>query len=124
MLQDAYKCANGENIEFNDYAKEEHGLCLCWVNQAVSSLNQKWNAHYAKGKQIEVAGHRQPIFTLHNKLKLTAYRGNKLFHNSEDFIVKSFNEEAVTLINDADYSVSCRFKTYSLFLSYVCFNGA
>ena len=66
-MQDAYKCANGENIEFNDYTKEEHGLCLCWINQAVNSLNQKWNAHFAKGKQIEVTGHKQSTFILHNK---------------------------------------------------------
>ena len=68
LLQDAYKCANGENIEFNDYTKEEHELCLCWTNQAVNSLNQKWNAQFAKGKQIVVTGHKQSTFILHNKL--------------------------------------------------------
>ena len=40
LLQDAYKCANGEHIEFNDYTKEEHELCLCWTNQAVNSLTK------------------------------------------------------------------------------------
>ena len=104
LLQDAYKCANGESITFNDYTKEEHDLCLCWTNQAVDTLNQKWNKHYAKGKQIEIVGYKQSKFILHNKLKLMAYRNNKLFHNSEDFIVKSFDEEKMTLINDTDNS--------------------
>ena len=59
LLQDAFKCANGENISFNDYTKEEHDLCLCWTNQAVDTLNAKWNKHYATGKQIEAAGYKQ-----------------------------------------------------------------
>ena len=61
LLQDAYKCANGGSIEFNDYTKEEHYLCLCWTNQAVDSLNKKWNTYYAKGRQIEVVGAKQSI---------------------------------------------------------------
>ena len=67
LLQDACKCAYGEHIEFNDYTKEEHDLCLCWANQAVNSFNQKWNTHYAKGHQIEVTGHKQsnPILQKH-----------------------------------------------------------
>ena len=105
LLQDAYKCANGDNMLFNDYTKEEHGLCLCWTNQAVNSLNQKWNAHYAKGKQIEVTGHKQPMSFCHKEMKLMAYRNNKLFHNSEDFTVNTCNETTMTSINDADNSV-------------------
>ena len=87
-LQDAYKCANGESINFNDYTKEEHGLCLCWTNQAVDTLNAKWNKHYATGKQIEAVGYKQSTSILHNNLKIMAYNNNKHFHNSEDFIVK------------------------------------
>ena len=59
LLQDAYKCANGENIECSDYTKEEHDVCLCWTNQAVDTIHAKWNTHYAKGKQIEVVGYKQ-----------------------------------------------------------------
>ena len=33
-----------------------------------------------------------------------AYKDNRQFHNSEDFIVKSFNEIKMTLIHDADNS--------------------
>ena len=33
-----------------------------------------------------------------------AYKHNKLVHNSDDFIVKSFNEETMTLINDTNNS--------------------
>ena len=59
LLQDAHKCANGENIEFNDYTNEEHDLALCWTNQAVDAINQKCNKHYANGKQLEVNGFKQ-----------------------------------------------------------------
>ena len=93
LLQDAYKCANGESIEFNDYTKEEHDLCLCWTNQAVDALNQKRNKHYAKGKQIEVAGYKQLKFILHRNSKVMAYKRNKHCHNSEDFLVKTYNAE-------------------------------
>ena len=34
-----------------------------------------------------------------------AYKNNKLFHNSEDFTVKAFCNETMTLINEADISV-------------------
>ena len=35
LLQDAYKCSNGDAIDFNDYGNEEHDLALCWTNQAI-----------------------------------------------------------------------------------------
>ena len=41
LLQDAHACANGEDIDFSNYSKEEHELCLCWTNQAVDVLNKK-----------------------------------------------------------------------------------
>ena len=105
LLQDAHKCANGENNEFNDYTMEEHELCLCWTNQAASPLNQKWNAYFAKGEQIEATAHKQSTFILHNKFKPMAYKNSKLFHNSEDSTVKTSNETTMTLINDAENSV-------------------
>ena len=100
LLQDASKCANGESIDFSGYTKEQPYFCLCWTNQAVDALNQTWNKHYAKGKQIEVVGYKQSNLILHNELKLTAYKSNKLLHKSEYFIVKSFNGEGMTLVND------------------------
>ena len=100
FLQDAYKCANGENKDFDNYTKEEHDLCLCWANQAVDDLHKKFNVRYAKGKQIEVAGAKQSKFILHNRLEVMAYKGNILFHNSEDYIMKSFCNGNMTLIND------------------------
>ena len=65
---------------------------LCWTNQAVDALNQTWNKHYAKGKQIKVVGYKHSTFILHN-LKVMAYKRNKQFHNSEYSIVKTYNEE-------------------------------
>ena len=42
-----------------------------------------------------------------------AYRDNEHLHNSEDLIVKPFNEESMTLINDTDDSeIIVDFKTY------------
>ena len=93
LLQGAYTCANGESTESNDYTKEEHDSCLCWTNQAVDALSQKWNKHYAKGKQIDVVGYKQSKYILHKNLKLMAYRNNKHCHTSEYFIVKTFGEE-------------------------------
>ena len=93
LLQDAYTCANGESIEFNDYTKEEYDSCLCWINQAVDALNPKWNKHYANGEQIEVVGTKQSKFVLHRNLELLAYKNNKHFHNSEVFIVKTVDGE-------------------------------
>ena len=62
LLQDAYKCSNGDAIDFNDYGNEEHDLALCWTNQAVDAVNKKWNKHYANGKQVEVNGFKQSKF--------------------------------------------------------------
>lgn len=105
LLQDAHKCANGESIDFNDYTKEEHSLSLCWTNQAVDAINQKWNKHYANGKQVEVNGFKQSKYILHVGLKLMAYKSNgKKYYNSEDFTVKSFDDKYMCLLNDFDNS--------------------
>ena len=83
LLQDAHKCANGESIDFNDYTKEEHDLCLCWTNQAVDAINKTWNKHYDNGKQVEVNGFKQSKYILHVGLKLKAYtsNGNKILQS-------------------------------------------
>ena len=39
LLQDAHTCANGKDIDFNSYSKEQPKLCLCWTNQAVDAIN-------------------------------------------------------------------------------------
>ena len=68
-------------------------------------LTKKLNVRYAKGKQIEVAGAKQSKFILHNRLKVMAYKSNKLFYNGEDCIAKkTFNETTMPLINGADNS--------------------
>ena len=101
LLQDAYRCANGDDINFDDYTKDEHDLCLCWTNQAVDAINQKWNKRYATGKQLEVTGFKQCKFILHTGLKLMAYKSlGKRFYNSEGFTVKSFNDKFMCLTSD------------------------
>ena len=101
LLQDAYRCANGDDINFDDYTKDEHDLCLCWTNQAVDAINQKWNKLYATGKQLEVTGFKQCKFILHTGLKLMAYKSlGKRFYNNEEFTVKSFNDKFMCLTSD------------------------
>jgi hypothetical protein len=100
LLQDAHKCARGEAIDFKNYTTEEHDLCLCWTNAAVDALNKKWNTHYAKqhDKTLEVDGFRQSKYILHEGLKLMAYRsGRGMYYNSEEFTVKSFDDDSITL---------------------------
>ena len=104
LLQDAYECANGESIDFDNYTQKEHELCLCWTNQAEDALNEKLNVRYAKGKHIEVAGAKQSKFILHNRLNIMAYKSNTLFHSGEYFIINAFNETTLTLIHGADNS--------------------
>ena len=41
LLQDAYKCADGEKIEFDSYGHDEHDLALCYTNAAVDAVNEK-----------------------------------------------------------------------------------
>ena len=78
-------------------------MALCWTNQAVDAINDKWNKHYANGKQVEVIGFKQSKFILHNGLKIMAYKSNgKRFYNSEDFTVKSFDDKFICLTNDFD----------------------
>ena len=114
LLQDAYKCAYGEQIQFDDYTKEEHDLSLCWTNQAVDAINNKWNKHYANGQGVEVNGFKQSKFILHNGLKIMAYKSNgKRYYNSEEFTVKSFNETHMRLTNDdIDISIELKFTNH------------
>jgi len=114
LLQDAYKCAYGEQIQFDDYTKEEHDLSLCWTNQAVDAINKKWNKHYAHGQGIEVNGFKQSKYILHNGLKIMAYKSNgKRYYNSEEFTVKSFNETHMRLTNDdIDISIELKFTNH------------
>ena len=70
----------------------------------MDTLSAKWNKRYAKGKQIEVVGYKQSQFILHKNSKIMAYKSSNLFHNSEDFSVKPFNNESMTLINGTDGS--------------------
>ena len=101
LLQDAYRCANGDDINFDDYTKDEHDLCLCWTSQAVDAINQKWNKQYATGKQLEVTGFKQCKFILHTGLKLMAYKSlGKRFYNSEEFTVKSLNDKFMCLTSE------------------------
>ena len=68
-------------------------------------MNKKWNKYYANGKQVEVNGFKQSKCILHKGLKLMAYKSNgKRYYNSEDFIVKSFDDKTMSLVNEFDNS--------------------
>ena len=56
-----------------------------------------------------------------------AYKNNKLFHNSEYFIVESFNEETMTLINDTgnlEIVVDLKFTNCFKPMYAVCYNSS
>ena len=100
LLKDAHACSNGKQIDFTTYNKEECDLCLCWTNDAVNALNTKWNTHYANNhtNTLLVKGFKESQFILHTGLKIMAYRSNGTkYHNSEEFIVKSFTESHMTI---------------------------
>ena len=100
-MQDAKKCSDGEAIDFDKYGHTEHDLALCWTNQAVDAINKKWNDYYAPSEHAVVKGAKQTTFKLHNGLRIMAYKSNgKRFHNSDDYIVKYFDDEKMTLLND------------------------
>ena len=40
LLQDAYKCSNGEATDIGEYSKTEKSLALCWTNIAVNVINE------------------------------------------------------------------------------------
>ena len=56
LLQDAYKCSNGETFDIDKYGKAERDLSLCWTNRAVDVINEKWNNHYLPNDYIIVNG--------------------------------------------------------------------
>jgi hypothetical protein len=74
LLQDAYKCSNGEAFDIDKYGKAEHDLSLCWTNRAVDVINEKWNNHYLPNDYIIVNGATNDKFKLHKGLAIVAYR--------------------------------------------------
>ena len=91
----------GQIIDFTRYGNTEHDLALCHTNDMVDAINKTWNEHYAKtkDKQLNVNGFENTKYIIHVGLKLMAYKNNRQFHNSEDFVVKPFHEETMTLKN-------------------------
>jgi hypothetical protein len=103
LKQDTNKCRNGEKIDFNKYGSKECNLSLCWTNSAVNKLNQKWNEYYSKDieKKETVNGYQQTKFILHEGLKIMAYKSyGKKYYNSEEFVVKSFDQKNIILSCD------------------------
>jgi acyl transferase domain-containing protein len=101
LLQDAYKCANGEDIDLGNYKTQEHELWVSRTNQAVDAINRKWNKHCANGRQVEVTGSKQRKSIEHERLKLMAYKSNgNTYYNNEESIVKAFNDKLMWLIKE------------------------
>ena len=101
LLQDAYKCSNGETIDINKYGKTEHDLALCWTNKAVDVINEKWNNYYLPNDYINVNGAKNSKFKLYRGLTIIAYRTHgKKFYNSDEYIVKSYDDKNLILVND------------------------
>ena len=103
LLQDAYKCSNGEAIDTDKYNKTEHDLSLCWTNRAVDVINEKWNNHYLPDDYVIVNGAKNSKFKLHKGLAIVAYRTHgRKFYNGDDYTVKSYNEENLVLTDDGN----------------------
>ena len=122
LLQDAYKCADGDKIDFDDYGHDEHDLALCYTNAAVDAVNEKWNTRYSSLSEhtVTVVGFKQSKYVLHEGLPLMAYKTagsgvNRVF-NSEEFIVKSFNDKHMILTKtDDDTDVKLEIKNTNIF---------
>ena len=100
LLQDAYKCSNGEAFDIDKYGKTEHDLSLCWTNRAVDVINEKWNNYYLPNDYITVNGAKNSKFKLHKGLAIVAYRTHgKKFYNGDDYIVKSYDEKNLVLVD-------------------------
>jgi len=101
LLQDAYKCSNGEAIDINKYGKTEHNLALCWTNKAVDVINEKWNNYYLPDDYIIVKGAKDSKFKLHKGLAIVAYRTHgKKFYNGDEYIVKSYDDKNLILVDE------------------------
>ena len=69
--------------------------------------------NHAKGKQVEVIGHKQPNI-IYNKNKLMAYIKINGFM-TVNITVKSFNEETTTLVSETyNSNITVDMKAYSL----------
>jgi len=101
LLQDAYKCSNGEAIDIDKYGKTEHDLSLCWTNRAVDVINEKWNDYYLPNDYIIVNGAKNSKFKLHKGLTIIAYRTHgKKFYNSDEYTVKSYDDKNLILVDE------------------------
>ena len=48
LLKDARAIRKNEKIDYSTYGTQEHPTALCFTNDAVNAINQKWNDYYAK----------------------------------------------------------------------------
>ncbi len=99
LLQDAYRASEGQAIDISKYGNEEQNFALCWTNEAVNIINEKWNNYYAKTKDKikTVVGFKQSKIILYIGLTLLAYTSNKSqgYFNSDEFVVEDFNDEYI-----------------------------
>ena len=99
LLQDAYACADGNDIDTNKYGIGEHDLAIAWTNDCVNALNTRWNQHYAQGldddSKLLVDANDKTKIILHSGLLLMSYvtPRNGKYTNSETLTVKSWQKK-------------------------------
>ena len=68
----------GQTIDFTRYGNAEHDLALCHTNDMVDAINKKWNVHYAKTKDKQLAdGFENTKYIIYVGLKLMAYKSHQ-----------------------------------------------
>jgi hypothetical protein len=96
LLQDAYLASSGESIDITKYNNIEHPFALCFTNDMVNAINERWNKFYSTGKRIlKVTGFDNTEYNLYTGLVLMSYKNHckYRFTNSQELTVKDWTAE-------------------------------
>jgi ATP-dependent exoDNAse (exonuclease V) alpha subunit len=111
-LFDQYKCI--EKMDITKFGNEDHPLALCYYNSKVWELNNKWMKHYRPANESESMvvktterAHKllkcQDIIVYNGLPVMACVTRNALeLFNSEQWRVRSWNEDEIVLQSDDD----------------------
>ena len=101
LLKDTRAIRNGGTIDYSTYTAQEYPTALCHSNDAVDAINKTWNEYYAKQhtKTQIVNGFDNTKYILYQGLKMLSYKthGQRLFKNSQQFILEEWNDNILIL---------------------------
>jgi hypothetical protein len=118
LLQDAYRAVGGQDIGISKYSSIAKPLSLCFSNDMVNAVNNKWNTFYSNqhstngGKILKVQGFDYTEYYLHKDLVLMAYKthGKYVFTNSQELTVKDWSDHELTLVNAKGEEITLEMK--------------